>query len=451
MKKNNFTVRYTGIIIVMLILFIITLAQVSSEEKVRISELEKEEINKDDGSQELLREYYGSLLGYVGTNAKFNNIATKDNIAIINVTINGRDRRILTKLHTGNILSTQQDITNAKLIRTENLVVLGNISLKGLLFSEVDSLYGSRRLFGVESTTLRYVDEGVSRLINGEAKVSINPILAELIFGYNVFLSAYGLTQGLYVAEKSNAYFVVKSLNKDSNVGFSWMLSGLRNNHYEGHLVSLYGKEKNIEITATIDYENGSTYVKISGLSEILLLVDEATVFITINESDNNQTNGSNNETNNNNQNNNSNNNGNNQGIKLITGNLVDEFGLETDLGGILSETAPELPAIGDDNSNNNNDQNNNLNNDNNIDDNLISNNQTSGEISTLEFVLYSVDEGFIVDQISSATELNSAEVRKLISFVYAEPRGFSDEVIDPKLELSFIEKVNGSVIIKLG
>jgi len=237
-------------------------------------------------------------------------------------------------------------------------------------------------------------------------------------------------------------------LNKDSNVGFSWMLSGLRNNYDEGYLVSLYGKEKNIEITATIDYENESTYVKISGLQEILVLVNETTPEITINESDNNQTN----ETNNN-----SNNNGNNQGIKLITGNLVDEFGLETDLGQILSEIAPELPTIGDDDSNNNNDENNNLinNSTNETNDNLIptneTNNQTSGEISTLEFTLFSVDEDFIVDQVAAVTGLNSAEVRKLISFVYAEPQGFSDEVIDPKLELDFIEKVNGSVIIKLG
>lgn len=452
-------------------LFLLIMAVVASAEEVqkeRITELEKDEI-KEDESQELLKEYYGNLLGYVGTK-RFNSIATKDNIAIINVTVNGRDKRILTKLHTGTILAPQ-DLTNAKLIRTENLVVLGNISLKGAFFSEVSNGFGSRRLFGLGSTTLRYVDEGFARLVDGEASVSINPILKGLIKGYNVFLSAEGLTRGLYVAEKTDSYFIVKSVNPNSNVGFSWMLRGTRES-IEDKLSSQYGREKGIDITATINHENSTTRIRINGLKKILALVDEASENIPINESIENipfneTINNTNNEPNNNsNQSNNENNNSGNtnvQGIRLITGNIVDEFGLETDLGDILGNatplpTLPEGDADSDEESNEDGEE---SDEETNLNDKLIVGNETNittsnetspvQEISILEFTLYSVDEDFVIEQVSDVTGLNLEQVKKLINFVYLEPEGFMDEEVTLEPSLDFIKKVDGSVIIRLG
>jgi hypothetical protein len=441
-NKSNLAKKIFFILTIALFLLIgLVMASADEVQKEKIENLEKEEIS-DDASQELLKEYYGNLLGYVGTK-KFNSMATKDNIAVINVTVNGRDRRILTKLHTGTIMSGQ-DLTNAKLIMTENLVVVGNISLRGALFSEIGDGFGSRRLFGLGSTTLRYVDEGFSRLVNGEANVSINPVLRDLIKGYNVFLSAEGLTRGLYVAEKTDSYFVVKSLNPASNVGFSWMLRGVRD-EYDDKLRSQYGKEKGISITATINYENSTTSIKITGLDNILALVNETTNE-TLESENNNLTNQTNN---------NSNNQNNNLSIQLITGNLVDEFGLETDLGKILGEKT-QLPTITDENTN--------------VDDNLIVNNETNQnnvsidnnsisndtivpveEISVLEFTLYNVEENFIIDQISDVTGLSLVQVKKLINFVYLEPEGFEDEIVDLQPSLDFVEKVDGSVIIRLG
>ena len=441
-NKSNLAKRIFFILTIALFLLIgLVMASADEVQKERIENLEKEEIS-DDASQELLKEYYGNLLGYVGTK-KFNSIATKENIAVINVTVNGRDRRILTKLHTGTIMSGQ-DLTNAKLIMTENLVVVGNISLRGALFSEISNGFGSRRLFGLGSTTSRYVDEGFSRLVNGEANVSINTILRDLIKGYNVFLSAEGLTRGLYVAKKTDSYFVVKSLNPTSNVGFSWMLRGVRN-EYDDKLRSQYGKEKGISITATINYENSTTSIKITGLDNILALVNETTNE-TLESENNNLTNQTNN---------NSNNQNNNPSIKLITGNLVDEFGLETDLGKILGEET-QLPTITDENTNvDNNLVVNNETNQNNV---SINNNSISNEtivpveeISVLEFTLYNVDENFIIDQISDVTGLSLVQVKKLINFVYLDPRGFEDEIVDLQPSLDFIEKVDGSVIIRLG
>ena len=464
-QPNNW-VRGIFFIFSIALFLLMGLVAVSAEEveKGRIAELEKDEIN-DGESQELLKDYYGNLLGYVGTK-KFNSIATKDNIAIINVTVNGRDRRILTKLHTATILPAQ-DLTNAKLIMAENLVVLGNISLKGAFFSEVSNVFGSRRLFGLGSTTLRYVDEGFARLANGKANVSINPILRGLIKGYNVFLSAEGLTRGLYVAEKTDSYFIVNSINPNSNVGFSWMLRGVRK-EYEDKLRSQYGREKDIDITATINHENSTTRIRIDGLDKILALVKDTSgnipinegIDITINETINNTNNES---YSNSNQNNESNTNV--QGLNLITGNLLDEFGLETDLGTILGNATP-LPTLPDVDEDVDNDEESYE--DTNLNDSLIIGNETSGindtlsnetssetspvqEISILEFTLYSADEDLVIGQVSDVTGLSVEQVKKLINFVYLEPEGFEDEDITVEPSLDFIEKVDGSVIIRLG
>ena len=448
--KNNLVKRIFFIFTIALFLLIAGLVQVSSEEKVKYSDLEKEEFSDDDESQELLKEYYGKLLGNVET--KFNTIATKGTLAILNITIDGKDKRIFTRLKTGYLFPEQQDLS--KLITTENLIVLGNISLKGNLFFEAENTFGPRRFFGLGSTAFRYVDEGFSRLVNGEATVSINPVLRDLISSYSVFLSAEGLTRGIYVAEKTNSYFVVKGVNEKSNIAFSWMLRGVKKS-FDEYLSSQYAMAEGIDITAEIYYDGGYTEIEIKGLDKISALVNETSNNYYINETNNNQTNIDNNSNNN-------------QSIKLITGNLVDEFGLETDLGQILGDATP-LPTLTD-TTNDEQNNNENLNSNNNGSDNSIIDNETiennnstsnqtvSGnesivveEVSVLELTLYSVDEDFVISQVADVTELSLGQVKKLINFVYEEPTGFEDEIVDLQQSLDFIEKVNGSVIIRLG
>ena len=76
----------------------------------------------------------------------------------------------------------------------------------------------------------------------------------------------------------------------------------------------------------------------------------------------------------------------------------------------------------------------------------------TEQESSDLEFTLYNTNEEFIMSQIADITGLTTAQVKMLINFVYAEPEGFEDEIIEPEIsEIEGIEKINGSVIIKLG
>jgi len=418
MKLNkNTTIKKMFLILIVVTLFFAAIMVVSSdEEKVKYSELEKEEIGEDDESQEALREYYGDILGSVKKNAKFNTIATQGDIVVLNVTINGKDTRILTRLRTATLFPTQ-NLLNATLIRTINLIVLGNISLKGNLFFEVEKSFGLRRLYDVKSTNSRYVDEGFARLVNGNANISINPVLRELISSYNVFMSVEGRTQGIYIAEKTSSYFVVKSVNSGSNVGFSWMLRGIKKKLDE-QLSSEYGKEQDIVIKAEINFENGITVVKITGLDNILKLVNLTSDDTSVNQSDN-------------------------LSITLITGNLIDEFGLETDLGSILSDPVPTLPSLEEDNDVNNNVSNN--------ESNVELNSTVIPDSSELEYILSSTDEDIIINQVSEVTGLSLGQVKKLINFVYLEPIGFEDEVIEDQLSLDFIEKINGSVIIRLG
>ena len=452
LNKNN-TVKRMFFIFAVITLFFAAIIQVSSDiEPVKYTDMEKDEIGEDNESQEALQEYYSEILGSVKKKAKFNTIATQGDIAVLNVTINGKDSRILTRLRTATIFPTQ-NLLNATMIRTINLVVLGNISLKGNLFFEAEKSFGLRRLYGVGSTNSMYVDEGFARLVNGKANVSINPILSELISGYNVFLSAEGLTRGIYISEKTSSYFVVKSINSGSNVGFSWMLRGIKK-ELDEKLSSEFGKGKGIGIKAEINFENGVTDITITVLEAVSESINIST---NINISPNNSSDAV--------QNNNSVNTTNNLNSNIITGNLVDEFGLETDLGNILSDTPPPLPTLGEENNDLSNNQNNNLNVNETLPESIGLENITSNEnlmengsivpVSedfVLEFTLQSTNEEFIVSQIADVTGISPGDARKLINFVYLEPIGFEDEVIEPlQPSLNFIEKINGSVIIRLG
>ncbi|MEK6876814.1 MAG: hypothetical protein AABX63_05335, partial [Nanoarchaeota archaeon] len=362
------------------------------------------------------------------------------------------DRRIITKLATGVVLPKIADKLLAAVLEADNVTVFDYLRILGKTIFSAATSFGERHFYGVESSEAKYADEGFSRLANGRANVSVNPVLRELISRYNVYLSAEGLTRGIYVAEKSSSYFVVKSVNENSNVGFSWMLSGVKK-VADGKLESIYAERLGIDITATINNENGTATIMIYGLDKILELVNKYNNQITDNITSNNsnsQNNSIGNETNQNNNpivgetNNNENNPNNGQGIQVITGNVIDEFGLENDLGGILSDTPQTLPEIGNPdininnipvNGNANNNQNeaannnliNNNGNDNSILNAIINNisdgNQTPANETpanetdepVLEFTLFSTDEELIVNEISTVTGLHINDVRKLV------------------------------------
>ena len=462
MANKTIVKRALSMLLIVVFIFSIALAFVNSEETVKYSELEKEEI--DDASNELLKESYADILGYVGNNSRFNTIASTEDIAILNVTIDGKDKRILTKLNKG-VLFSQPTVSGD--LTTNNLVVLGNISLKGLLYSDVENGFGERRFFGVEESALRYVDEGFSRLISGKANISINPALRGLIGSYTIFLSAERLTKGLYVAEKTGSYFIVKSVNPQSNVAFSWMLRGIRKGYEDEHLNSLYGRKENISITALIDFENGATTVRINGLNNIFRLIANTsnTTVANVIAADNtieNQTNNTISRT--------SNSNSITTNTILVKVNLS-EIGDPTAVLDV-NNTVDNGSAFND-NSNAVIDDINTSTSDASQDETPIIEDNAANIIPVeafnetlqeavsdsaasdydLEFTLHSTDEGYAIEQIAFVTGLSLEQARMLVNFVYKEPTGFEDEIIEElqAQKIEGIEKVNGSVIIKLG
>ena len=271
-----------------------------------------------------------------------------------------------------------------------DLIVHGNISLGGLLFSKISNGYGDRNLIGIASAKPTFVDGGFSRLYNGKANVSINPILRGQISSYNVFLSAESLTQGIYVAEKKIDYFIVKGVNPGSNVAFSWMLSGVRVGYGDMHLSSVYGREKGIQIAATVDIENGLTKVRISGLSNASFELVRGNVESTASQL------------------------GNLNSTNQLTGNAIEEIIPETDLSEILADDPSPLPKLTNENSQLGS-ASQNLSQIGNIEENITdvdignaASNETAKaeETRALELTLHSTDENYIMDQVAFVTSL---------------------------------------------
>tara|TARA_Y100000310_G_C20681191_1_gene816053 strand:- start:1231 stop:2373 length:1143 start_codon:yes stop_codon:yes gene_type:complete len=356
-------------------------------EKTKIDTLQKEEINQED--EQILKEYYGKLESISkNKDVKFNNIAKKNSLAILNVSIDGKDRRLLTRLNTGTIYSGSA--SDSYLFTTTNLIVLGNITLKGLQFTETDGFYGVRRFYSPTSTKVKIEDEGYSRLYNGVVNISINPILRNQIDSYNVYLSPEGITEGIYVSEKSNNHFTIKSVNPNSNVGFSWLLRGTKKNYGDEYLRDY--SNSNYTITASIDYEGGLTSV----------IIKETNQVTSINSTINSTT-------------------------PSITGNIV----LEEDLSQILDNiTLPEV---------------------NQTQDKLPQIIPTPiGENTDRTLILDTTNEDEIISRVSVSMNLTIYDISKMISFDYQKPTGGRDEIIT-KTKLDGIEKVNGSIIIRLG
>ena len=91
-----------------------------------------------------------------------------------------------------------------------------------------------RIMFAPESPEITFTDSGSGKLINGQAKITIDPILAKNIHvsensPLRVFIQLEGDCKGTYVTDKSANGFTVKELQEGkSNVAFSWQLIAVR-------------------------------------------------------------------------------------------------------------------------------------------------------------------------------------------------------------------------------
>ena len=97
------------------------------------------------------------------------------------------------------------------------------------------SSFGTRRIYAIESATVRVTDEGTAQLVRGEARIQLDPIVAEMVEGeLLVHVSPYGPST-LYVAERGRDFFVVKALN-GADISFAWQMSALRKGYSDVRL-----------------------------------------------------------------------------------------------------------------------------------------------------------------------------------------------------------------------
>ncbi|MDK2772085.1 MAG: hypothetical protein KYX68_07675, partial [Flavobacterium sp.] len=106
-----------------------------------------------------------------------------------------------------------------------NYKIIGNGSVSTIIDGENDKKH---TMFAPEAPEIVFEDSGVGKLINGQVRIAIDPILAKNIYvdeshPLKVFIQLEGDCNGVYVTDKSVSGFTVKELqNGVSNVSFSY-------------------------------------------------------------------------------------------------------------------------------------------------------------------------------------------------------------------------------------
>jgi hypothetical protein len=123
-------------------------------------------------------------------------------------------------------------------IRGSNIYAVGNFyAVGGAKNCLEDTIYGRLAISARESPEVRYIDEGMGTLVNGECRIDVDPIFMECIEPHTpesrwyVNLTPYGKAI-LYVDEIGDGYFVVKDYNGNANgIEFTWSLSATRKDY----------------------------------------------------------------------------------------------------------------------------------------------------------------------------------------------------------------------------
>jgi hypothetical protein len=105
----------------------------------------------------------------------------------------------------------------------------------GMNSTMVNDANGNKRiLFSPEAPEILFEDYGSGQLINGSARVTLDPLLSSVIYvsaehPLRVFIQLEGDCNGVFVTNKSASGFTVTELNQgNSNVSFSWHIVGNR-------------------------------------------------------------------------------------------------------------------------------------------------------------------------------------------------------------------------------
>jgi hypothetical protein len=112
----------------------------------------------------------------------------------------------------------------------KGVYVSGDLKVTGTKNAVVSTSQGERKMSAVEAPTVNFVTAGSSKLVNGEAKVKIEPLFLETInteAGYKVLLTPMSNCQ-LYVSNKNKDGFVVRLSSGEKDCSFDWFLYGIR-------------------------------------------------------------------------------------------------------------------------------------------------------------------------------------------------------------------------------
>ncbi len=138
-----------------------------------------------------------------------------------------------TAFHKSDALTADASGSNAysgHFIGGEGVKVNGDLEVTGSKNAVINTSQGKRKMAAVEAPTTNFVTSNSSQLINGEREVKIEPLFLETIntdSGYQVLLTPTGNCQ-LYVSDKKEDRFVVKSSSGKTNCTFDWFLYGKR-------------------------------------------------------------------------------------------------------------------------------------------------------------------------------------------------------------------------------
>jgi hypothetical protein len=113
-----------------------------------------------------------------------------------------------------------------------------NLVVSGFKASDVNTASNSwRRLYTREGTEPRFIDEGRAKLVDGQARIDLDPTFMEVIElpdggkvegEYFVYLTPKGPSRGLYVAQKYADHFIVReNEGGQSEIWFVWRLSAV--------------------------------------------------------------------------------------------------------------------------------------------------------------------------------------------------------------------------------
>ena len=151
---------------------------------------------------------------------------------------------------TGDLASADDTLVGDDLLVGDRAYIQGNMYVTGSKNAVVKTeTYGMRKVYADESAEVNLFDRGQGKLVNGVARIELDPVFLETLTVNDehpllVFVTPGGPCKGIYVAETTASSFTVKELcGGKSSAAFTWEVAATRKG-YEGVRLPEFGTEK---------------------------------------------------------------------------------------------------------------------------------------------------------------------------------------------------------------